>query len=141
MGAKLGYEALGEGVSGMGGHFGTAEGTGKRGGGGPSASPLLFAGARGEKGELAGRCFPRLWRTYSFYREPRLRERCWGPSRKNTLPSSPLPPCIQNKHRFGMHSKVFGLGNGIFIFFIFIQRFGLQFSLVLLCSRTSHQGE
>lgn len=34
----------------MGGHCGTAEGT-RRGGGGPSASPLLFAGAHGGRRE------------------------------------------------------------------------------------------
>ena len=33
----------------MGGHCGTAEGTRRRAGGGPSALPRLFAGARGEK--------------------------------------------------------------------------------------------
>lgn len=34
---------------GMGGHCGTAEGTRRRGGGGPSALPRLFAGARGKE--------------------------------------------------------------------------------------------
>lgn len=53
------------------------------------------------------------------------------------IATKPRPPRVQNKHSSGMHSKVLGLGN---VIFIFIQGCGWHFSSVLLCSGSSHQG-
>ena len=126
----------------MGGHCGTAEGRRRRGGEdhllrhcylrGPlgrrerwqdDVSPNAFTASKGHTVFMVtlGGGGGMLW---SF--------------KKNKSPSSPLPPRVQNKHSFGMLLKVLALGKAIFIF---MQRCGLQFPLVLLCSRASHQGE